>query len=32
MVSPYEKCPIYENENYLLRLVEASDEIGRAHV
>lgn len=25
MVSPYEKCPIYENENYLLRLVEASD-------
>lgn len=25
MVSPYEECPIYENENYLLRLVEASD-------
>lgn len=25
MVSPYEKCPIYENENYLLRLVETSD-------
>lgn len=25
MVSPYEKCPIYENENYLLRLVEATD-------
>lgn len=25
MTSPYEKCPIYENENYLLRLVEASD-------
>lgn len=25
MVSPYEKCPIYENENYLLRLVEACD-------
>ena len=25
MVNPYEKCPIYENENYLLRLVEASD-------
>lgn len=25
MVSPYEKCPIFENENYLLRLVETSD-------
>lgn len=25
MVSPYKKCPIYENENYLLRLVEATD-------
>ncbi len=25
MVSPYEKCPIFENENFLLRLVEASD-------
>lgn len=25
MVSPYEKCTIFENENYLLRLVEASD-------
>lgn len=25
MVSPYEKCPVYENENYQLRLVEASD-------
>lgn len=25
MVSPYEKCPSFENENYLLRLVEASD-------
>ena len=25
MVNPYEKCPIYENENYLLRLVETSD-------
>lgn len=25
MVSPYEKCPIYENENYLLRLVETAD-------
>lgn len=25
MVSPYEKCPIFENENYQLRLVEVSD-------
>lgn len=25
MVSPYDKCPIYESENYLLRLVEAAD-------
>ncbi len=25
MVSPYEKCPVYENETYLLRFVEASD-------
>ncbi|MDE7062861.1 MAG: GNAT family N-acetyltransferase [Lachnospiraceae bacterium] len=25
MVNPYEKCPEYENENYLLRFVEASD-------
>lgn len=25
MTSPYEKCPVYENENYLLRLVEESD-------
>lgn len=25
MVSPYEKCPIFENENYQLRLVETSD-------
>lgn len=25
MISPYEKCPVLENENYLLRLVEASD-------
>lgn len=25
MNDPYEKCPVYENENYLLRLVEASD-------
>ena len=25
MISPDEQCPIYENENYLLRLVEASD-------
>lgn len=25
MVNPYEKCPIYENDNCLLRFVEASD-------
>ncbi len=25
MVNPYEKCPVYESEKYLLRLVEASD-------
>ena len=25
MVNPYEKCPIFENEKYLLRFVEASD-------
>lgn len=25
MVSPYEKCPVYENEKYLLRFVEAAD-------
>lgn len=25
MFNPYEKCPIFENENYQLRLVEASD-------
>lgn len=25
MISPYEKCPIYENENYLLRFIEVSD-------
>ena len=25
MGNPYEKCPVYENETYLLRLVEASD-------
>lgn len=25
MLSPYEKCPIFENENYQLRLVETSD-------
>lgn len=24
-MNPYEKCPVYENENYLLRLIEASD-------
>lgn len=25
MVSPYDKCPILENDNYMLRLVEAVD-------
>ena len=25
MMNPYEKCPVYENESYLLRLIEASD-------
>lgn len=25
MVSPYEKCPVYENTNYLLRLIESGD-------
>lgn len=25
MTNPYERCPVYENENYLLRMVEASD-------
>ena len=25
MVSPYEKCPVYENEKYLLRFIEAED-------
>ncbi len=25
MSNPYEKCPSFENEQYLLRLVEASD-------
>ena len=25
MSNPYEKCPVLENEQYLLRLVEASD-------
>lgn len=25
MMNPYEKCPMYENENYLLRMVDASD-------
>ena len=24
-MNPYEKCPIFENENYLMRLVEAGD-------
>lgn len=25
MLSPYEKCPVFENKNYLLRLVDAED-------
>ncbi len=25
MVNPYEKCPVYENENYLVRFIETSD-------
>lgn len=25
MVSPYDKCPVLENDNYMLRLVEAGD-------
>lgn len=25
MINPYEKCPVYENENYFLRMVDASD-------
>ncbi len=25
MVNPYEKCPVYENVNYLLRFIETSD-------
>lgn len=25
MINPYEKCPVFENENYLLRLVESDD-------
>ena len=24
-MNPYEKCPVYENENYFLRLIEAAD-------
>lgn len=24
-MNPYEKCPVYENENYLLRFIDASD-------
>lgn len=24
-MNPYEKCPVYENENYCLRFIEASD-------
>lgn len=25
MINPYEKCPVFESENYLLRLVETKD-------
>lgn len=25
MTNPYEKCPVFENENYLLRLIEPTD-------
>ena len=25
MISPYEKCPVFENDNYCLRLIDASD-------
>lgn len=25
MISPYEKCPVYENENYLIRYIDISD-------
>ena len=25
MCNPYEKCPVYENENYLLRMVRKED-------
>lgn len=25
MINPYEKCPVFENKNYLLRLTEPSD-------
>lgn len=25
MINPYETCPVYENENYTLRFVDASD-------
>lgn len=25
MITPYEKCPVFESENYLIRLVEATD-------
>lgn len=25
MVNPYEKCPVFENENYLIRFIDASD-------
>lgn len=25
MINPYEQCPVYENENYILRIVEDTD-------
>lgn len=25
MTNPYEKCPVFESENYLLRLIEPAD-------
>ena len=25
MINPYEKCPVYENENYMLRMVRKED-------
>lgn len=25
MINPYEKCPVYENKNYILRMVRKED-------